>query len=113
MAELLELATDYEIDVPMVWEYFAEQLAPVFDADNDGEISINVLETLAAPLQEEGKSGIFVAKIVKELIKRSVRGLCVFVEFLGMSAMCIYNPNIGNMLFYHIILRHFQLSFWP
>ncbi|XP_039260449.2 eukaryotic translation initiation factor 4 gamma 3-like [Styela clava] len=66
---LLEMGPDCEIDIPKVWEYIAEQMAPVFEDESESDISLSCLNHLSFPLQEEDKSGIFVAEFVKAVIK--------------------------------------------
>lgn len=66
VSKLLEQAIDLEIDVPKVWEYYGEQLAPIF-VDDDIKMDFGKLGELAKPLVEENKGGIFVVKVLKAM----------------------------------------------
>ena len=68
----MELAIDLELDLPKVWSCVAEQLAAVFYSSN-GKVGLHRLKEMAAPLLKENKAAVFVAEVLKRLIKQTVR----------------------------------------
>ena len=68
MKEVLEIAEDMEIDIPRIWEYLAEAIAPLVG----GEIPLNFVRTLCNPLKGSRKTGKLVAHILNEAVAKHV-----------------------------------------
>ncbi|XP_076817515.1 eukaryotic translation initiation factor 4 gamma 3-like isoform X2 [Clavelina lepadiformis] len=69
VVENMALAIDIELDLPKVWSCVAEQIAPIFYSSGN-LIHLRQLSNLAEPLFEEDKAAVFVAEILKCLIKQ-------------------------------------------
>lgn len=62
--EVLQCAEDFIVDIPMLWEYLAEMVEPVFE---DGVVNFNFLGQLSSPLGSYATK--LVAAILRELVK--------------------------------------------
>ena len=64
----MELAVDVELDLPKVWTCVAELVSSTLHA-SAGKVGLNSLKEMAAPLLPFDKADIFLAEILKQIIK--------------------------------------------
>jgi len=69
VAAALEFAEDLAIDIPIVWNYFGQLIAPMFTV---ASISLSKLEPVCTSLLDIGKSATLAAEILKEASHNSV-----------------------------------------
>lgn len=65
----MEFAEDMAIDIPKIWQYLGELVGPVFD---DRAVELNKLQKSLDMIQSSGKSGVFVAEVLKDVASRKV-----------------------------------------
>ena len=59
--EVLELAEDFEIDIPRVWDYLGEILAP---AVSQSTLPLSCLQNVPPALVESGKAAVLAANVL-------------------------------------------------
>lgn len=67
---VLEYGEDMELDIPKVWEYAAELMAPLFQ---DHWLTLQYLRDAAQPLRAQGRAGRLAACVLALLAKTLVR----------------------------------------
>ena len=70
----MELAIDVEIDLPKVWACLAEQIGSIF-TESGGKIALHSLKEMTRPLMQAKKAHLFVAEVLKKLIRHMVGSL--------------------------------------
>ena len=69
LAAVLEFAEDLEIEIPNLWSYLAQLIAPLF---THGDCTLSRLNDVCKPLQGIGKCSKLVAAILEEASHKTV-----------------------------------------
>ena len=63
LGAVLEFADDLAIDIPNVWQYFGELIAPMFTT---ASVPLDRLVSVCNPLMSIGKASVLAAAVLKE-----------------------------------------------
>ena len=83
LGAVLELADDLAIDIPNVWQYFGELIAPMFTT---ASVPLVELESICSPLLAFSKAGELAAEVLKEASHHIVSNIYILV--LTKSFLC-------------------------
>lgn len=65
----MEFAEDMEIDIPKIWQYYAEMISPMIQ---DNSVHLKFLKEVCKPLLASNKAGILLAEIMHDASQREV-----------------------------------------
>lgn len=127
LKELLALADDMVIDVPMIWQYYAELVSPMVQDSSDDlaaptgtssgtAVSLTFLRDACLPLRDcsgADKAGLVVGLVIKDAVHRLVSGR---TYLLGTGAVwllvgpfyprpgCLQQANVVSVVFFGLDL---------
>lgn len=94
LREVLDIAEDLAVDIPKVYEYFAELLSPIIILDNDRQRKAAVLEGIGKAVPEElkrsGKGSVLISQILRDLSQNMVGGFCFEVLCLSCFVVLVH-----------------------
>lgn len=90
LSSVLEIAEDLAIDIPNIWEYLAQLIAPTFV---DAGTPLDKLKDLCDPLVDLGKSATLAAAILEECSHSMVGLKSRSVIFHNVSAFLYCNAG--------------------